>query len=189
VLIHALAGCFFYGAFAAKIVIVRSKRLPGWALPVAGGTLITIVALLWYSAALWYYNDFNSPGLSPGKPAASKSATPTGYPSGYGPPSAAGSGATAGTVTPARGGLVQIAYKNIAIAPDPITVHVGQKIKWTNYDDTQHNVIAQSGPETFTSPDFTKGGTYAFTPTKTGVIHYMCTFHPATMNGTINVVK
>jgi plastocyanin len=182
VLIHALAGCFFYGAFAAKIVLVRSKRLPGWTLPVAGGTLITIVALLWYSAALWYYNDFDSPGLSPGKPAASKSASPTGY----GP---SPSGTTTGAVTPATGGFVLVAYKNISIAPDPITVHLGQKIKWTNYDDTQHNVIAQSGPENFTSPDFTKGGTYVFTPTKVGVIHYMCTFHPASMNGTINVVK
>ena len=185
VLIHALAGCFFYGAFAAKIVIVRSKRLPGWTLPVAGGTLITIIALLWYSAALWYYNDFDSPGLSPGARAASTAAGPTGY----GPAPATGPGATKGAFTPATGGFVQVAYKNISIAPDPITVHIGQKIKWTNYDDTQHNVIAQSGPENFTSPDFTKGGTYVFTPTKVGVIHYMCTFHPASMNGIVNVVK
>ena len=37
VLLHSLLGCAFYGAFAAKVTIVRSKGLPGMALPVAGG--------------------------------------------------------------------------------------------------------------------------------------------------------
>lgn len=182
VLIHALAGCFFYGAFAAKIVVVRSKRLPGWTLPLAGGTLITIIVVLWYSAALWYFNNFNSPGLSPGARASSAYApTPAGSPTGHRP--------APGALTPATGGFVQVAYKYISIAPDPITVHVGQKIKWTNYDNTRHNVISQSGPETFTSRDLGPRSTFVFTPTKTGVIHYMCTFHPASMNGTIYVLK
>ena len=56
--VHSLAGCFLYGAFVAKILLVRSKRLPGWALPVAGGTLVTVVVVLWYTAALWYFNGF-----------------------------------------------------------------------------------------------------------------------------------
>ena len=37
VLAHSLLGCAVYGAFAAKVTIVRSKGLPGLALPVAGG--------------------------------------------------------------------------------------------------------------------------------------------------------
>ncbi|WP_433221339.1 DUF6529 family protein [Microtetraspora malaysiensis] len=53
VALHSLAGCFFYGAFAAKVLIVRSRRLPGWALPLAGGILVTLIAILWSSAALW----------------------------------------------------------------------------------------------------------------------------------------
>jgi len=36
VAVHSLAGCFLYGAFAAKVLLVQSRRLPGWALPVAG---------------------------------------------------------------------------------------------------------------------------------------------------------
>ena len=36
VAVHSLAGCFFYGAFVAKVLLVQSRRLPGWALPVAG---------------------------------------------------------------------------------------------------------------------------------------------------------
>jgi Family of unknown function (DUF6529) len=61
VAVHSLAGCFFYGAFAAKLVFVRSRRLPGWALPLAGGVLVTLVAVLWYTSALWYFNDFSLP--------------------------------------------------------------------------------------------------------------------------------
>jgi hypothetical protein len=64
VAVHSLAGCLFYGAFAAKLVVVRSIRLPGWTLPLAGGALVTLVAVLWYSSALWYFNDFSVPILS-----------------------------------------------------------------------------------------------------------------------------
>lgn len=56
VTIHSIAGCFFYGAFVAKVLLVQSRRLPSWALPVAGGILAVVVGLLWYSSALWYYN-------------------------------------------------------------------------------------------------------------------------------------
>jgi heme A synthase len=63
VAIHSVAGCFFYGAFTAKVLLVQSKRLPGWALPVAGGTLAIIVGVLWYTSALWYYNGYQLPHL------------------------------------------------------------------------------------------------------------------------------
>ena len=45
VLLHSLLGCAFYGAFAAKVVIVRSHALPGWALPIAGGLVFTILVV------------------------------------------------------------------------------------------------------------------------------------------------
>jgi len=63
VAVHSVAGCFLYGAFVTKIILVRSGtwRLPGWALPVVGGTLVAIVAVLWYTSALWYFNDFSLP--------------------------------------------------------------------------------------------------------------------------------
>ena len=63
VAIHSVAGCFFYGAFAAKVLLVRSRRLPGWALPAAGGTLAVILGVLWYTSALWYYNGLQLPHL------------------------------------------------------------------------------------------------------------------------------
>jgi uncharacterized protein DUF6529 len=61
VAVHSLAGCFFYGAFVAKVLLVQSRRLPGWVLPVAGGLLVVTVGVLWYSAALWYYNGYQLP--------------------------------------------------------------------------------------------------------------------------------
>lgn len=61
VTVHSLAGCFFYGAFVAKIIVVRSRRLPGWVLPAVGGLLVTIVAVIWYTSALWYLNGFQLP--------------------------------------------------------------------------------------------------------------------------------
>ncbi len=63
VAVHSLAGCFFYGAFVAKVLLVQTKRLPGWVLPVAGGMLAVTVGVLWYSSALWYYNGYQLPRL------------------------------------------------------------------------------------------------------------------------------
>src|SRR6266699_7345983 len=50
VAVHSLAGCFFYGAFVAKVLLVQSRRLPGWALPVAGGTLAVVLGVLWWTS-------------------------------------------------------------------------------------------------------------------------------------------
>ena len=61
--VHTLAGCFFYGAFVAKVIVVRSRQLPGWALPVAGGLVALTLATLWYSAGLWVFHNYSVPGL------------------------------------------------------------------------------------------------------------------------------
>jgi hypothetical protein len=63
VAVHSLAGCLLYGAFVAKVVLVRSgpRRLPGWALPLAGSSLAIVVAVLWYTSALWDFNEFSLP--------------------------------------------------------------------------------------------------------------------------------
>ncbi|MGW3040943.1 DUF6529 family protein [Kitasatospora sp. NPDC001159] len=63
VALHSLTGCFLYGAFVAKVIVVRHRRWPGWALPLAGGTLVTAIALIWYAAPFWYLNGFQVPGL------------------------------------------------------------------------------------------------------------------------------
>ncbi|MDX6324085.1 MAG: hypothetical protein QOK15_439, partial [Nocardioidaceae bacterium] len=54
-LVHSVAGCSFYGAFAAKVLLVHTRKLPGWALPVAGGLLFTAVVAAWLTSALWFF--------------------------------------------------------------------------------------------------------------------------------------
>ena len=56
-LIHSLAACAFYGAFAAKVLLVHTRRLPGWALPVAGGLLLTAVVVVWLTSSLWFFSE------------------------------------------------------------------------------------------------------------------------------------
>jgi Family of unknown function (DUF6529) len=54
VLIHSLLGCLFYGAFAVKVVVVRSPALPGIALPLAGGTVFALLVGVWLTSGLWF---------------------------------------------------------------------------------------------------------------------------------------
>jgi plastocyanin len=89
--------------------------------------------------------------------------------------------------TPSAAGPVAVAMKDIAFAPASVTVKVGQKITWTNDDAVEHNVTSQSG-EKISSPNFGKGATFSFTPTKAGTIDYVCTIHPG-MNGKIVVTQ
>jgi plastocyanin len=91
--------------------------------------------------------------------------------------------------SPVQSGVVPIAYRNIAIDPDTPRVKVGSTIKWTNYDSVEHNVTSKGGVASFASKNFGEGGTYEVKVTKPGIIHYLCTIHPASMNGTIEVVK
>jgi hypothetical protein len=63
VLAHSLLGCLFYGAFATKVMIVRSRGLPGIVLPIAGGVLFTLLIAVWLTSGLWFIskNGFPSP--------------------------------------------------------------------------------------------------------------------------------
>jgi plastocyanin len=90
---------------------------------------------------------------------------------------------------PVQSGTVQIAYRDITIEPDAIRVKAGSTIKWTNYDSEQANVTSVGGPQRIASKDFGEGGTFEVKVNAPGVIHYVCTLYPVTMNGTIEVVS
>jgi plastocyanin len=83
---------------------------------------------------------------------------------------------------------VAIAYRNITIQPDTLKVKAGSTISWTNYDSIEHTVTSKDGPAQFAS-SLGEGKTFEVKVTKPGVIHYECTIHPASMNGTIEVLK
>jgi len=56
VLAHSLLGSFVYGAFAAKVTILRLHRFPKHVLPVAGGLLFATLAGVWLTSAYWLYS-------------------------------------------------------------------------------------------------------------------------------------
>ena len=57
VLAHSLFGCAVYGAFAAKVTVLRLHRFPTPVLPVAGGLLFATLIGVWYTSALWLYRE------------------------------------------------------------------------------------------------------------------------------------
>ena len=61
VLLHSILGCLFYGAFAAKVLIVRSRGLPGSALPLVGGLVFVLLVYVWLLSALWYIDQSGFP--------------------------------------------------------------------------------------------------------------------------------
>jgi plastocyanin len=94
--------------------------------------------------------------------------------------------------TPVRSGQVEVAYRNITIRPNTLRVKVGTTVRWRNLDSVLHNVTSMGGvgtPQSFASQNFGEGKSYAVTLTRPGIIHYECTIHPATMNGTIEVLR
>jgi hypothetical protein len=57
-LVHSVAGCLFYGAFASKVLVVHAPRAPSWAVPLAGGIVLTTVVVAWLTSALWAFATF-----------------------------------------------------------------------------------------------------------------------------------
>ena len=54
-LIHSLFGCFFYGAFVAKMLLLTRKGTPGWTFPLFGGAVFTALTALWLTSAVWFF--------------------------------------------------------------------------------------------------------------------------------------
>jgi uncharacterized protein DUF6529 len=57
VLVHSVLGSFVYGVFAVKIFFVKDRDHPRWTLPLVGGTLFTVLVLLWSTSAFWYFTN------------------------------------------------------------------------------------------------------------------------------------
>ena len=58
VLVHSVLGCFFFGAFVAKMLMLTRPGVPGWAIPVIGGLVFSGVAGLWLTSSLWFFTTF-----------------------------------------------------------------------------------------------------------------------------------
>jgi hypothetical protein len=55
VLAHSVLGCFFYGAFTTKMIVLNARTTPGWALPVVGGLVFSALTGLWLTSSLWFF--------------------------------------------------------------------------------------------------------------------------------------
>jgi Family of unknown function (DUF6529) len=56
VLVHSLAGCFLYGVFVTKMLVLQQPRSPRWSLPLLGGVLFTTLTAVWLSSAVWFFS-------------------------------------------------------------------------------------------------------------------------------------
>jgi hypothetical protein len=56
-LIHSIAGCAFYGGYAAKMIGLRMRGLPAWALPVLGGFVFACFVVLFATSAAWFFQS------------------------------------------------------------------------------------------------------------------------------------
>ncbi|MDQ1717884.1 MAG: hypothetical protein QOE89_1837 [Pseudonocardiales bacterium] len=57
-LVHSVLGCFLYGAFTAKMLILSRRDTPAWAPPIAGGLVFAAFVGLWLTAGLWFFRTF-----------------------------------------------------------------------------------------------------------------------------------
>lgn len=61
VVAHSVAGCAFYGAYGAKMLGLRMRGVPSWALPVMGGSVMAALVTIWLTAALWFFTRSGLP--------------------------------------------------------------------------------------------------------------------------------
>ncbi|MEO3756685.1 DUF6529 family protein [Mycobacterium sp. B14F4] len=55
VLFHSLFGCFFYGVFVTKMILLTRSGLRGWVIPIAGGLVFFGLVYVWLTSALWFF--------------------------------------------------------------------------------------------------------------------------------------
>lgn len=57
-LLHSLLGCFFYGIFVCKMLVLTRDDGPKWALPLFGGLVFTGLTGLWLTSSLWFFGEY-----------------------------------------------------------------------------------------------------------------------------------
>ena len=86
---------------------------------------------------------------------------------------------------------IEIAMKDIAFKPAYVTVRVGQTLVFINEDDVAHKLESDEG-QPFTSKSLGKGEKYRYRiKNEAGLrnMNFICTIHPAQMEGGGVVVK
>lgn len=92
---------------------------------------------------------------------------------------------TAPTTGPAEGAEESVVMENVAFQPDELTVPAGTTVAWTNQDVVAHTTT--SDDDLWGSGRMSQGDTFSFTFEEPGTYNYICTIHPAQMQGTVVV--
>jgi plastocyanin len=79
-----------------------------------------------------------------------------------------------------------IIIKNFKYSPAVVTIGVGSKVTWTNFDEEPHTVSDTSKAQLFRSKVLDTKDQYSHTFTSPGEYEYFCTIHPM-MRGRIIV--
>jgi Family of unknown function (DUF6529) len=58
VLLHSIAGCLFFGAITVKMLALTRRGMPSWVLPVVGGLAFTLLIVIWFTSAFWFFSNF-----------------------------------------------------------------------------------------------------------------------------------
>ena len=79
-----------------------------------------------------------------------------------------------------------VAMRGYAFSPSTLTVHVGDTVTWTNYDQAPHDVTTTSAPVAIKSQTLSTGQSFSYTFTTAGTYSYYCSIHPD-MRATVTV--
>jgi plastocyanin len=82
---------------------------------------------------------------------------------------------------------VRVAIRMFAFSPQRLTVRVGTRVTWTNYDSTAHTATANNNTS-FDTGTINPGQSRTVRFTRPGTYPYHCAFH-AFMTGTVTVVS
>jgi hypothetical protein len=50
-----LLGCFFFGAFTTKMLLLTRRGLPSWVIPIIGGVVFSALVGIWLTSSLWFF--------------------------------------------------------------------------------------------------------------------------------------
>jgi len=82
--------------------------------------------------------------------------------------------------------IVDVEIHDYYFSPTPVTIAVGDTIKWTNYGPSPHSSTSDDG--IWDSGTLGVGGTFSYTFNTNGTYKYHCTPHPF-MHGTVIVTS
>ena len=77
-----------------------------------------------------------------------------------------------------------VVIEGATFAPGSLTVHVGDRVTWTNNDPYPHTVTAAG--KQFDSRTVAAGASWSYDAARKGTFPYICALHP-TMKGTLIV--